>query len=33
MDTDGDGTVDFQELVQTLPEHILERLRESGYLA
>lgn len=32
MDRDGDGTVDFQELIQTLPPHILDKLRGSGYV-
>ena len=33
MDRDGSGTVDFHELIRTLPAPIQDRLRDSGYLA
>lgn len=31
MDRDGNGTVDFHELLHTLPPHIQDRLRTAGY--
>lgn len=31
MDKDGSGTIDFHELLHTLPPHIQDRLRTAGY--